>query len=214
MQHVSQISSRLFQSSFESFTLPGLFRGIRAFFPAPLPILHSTGDPAASVVSLPKMPKPNKSSATSNTRKKQNAKKGADGKPMRQKTPKPDDPSMKGLTKAQRKALKENRPRVFVPPPRPPVPARPDPLDAQGLARTLPAELVVILRRLGKKDAITRRKGIDELKELWVDLVATAQKSDGQDTDDEISWKEDALTEALPVWVCMGICQYRQSARY
>lgn len=133
---------------------------------------------------------------------------------MRQKTLKPDDPSMKGLTKAQRKALKENRPRVFVPPPRPPVPARPDPLDAQGLARTLPAELVVILRRLGKKDAITRRKGIDELKELWVDLVVTAQKSDGQDTDDEISWKEDALTEALPVWVCMGICQYRQSARY
>ncbi|KAJ9125190.1 hypothetical protein QFC22_000144 [Naganishia vaughanmartiniae] len=147
------------------------------------------------------MPKPNKSSATSNTRKKQNAKKGADGKPMRQKTVKLDDPNMKGLTKAQRKALKENRPRVFVPPPRPPVPARPDPLDAQGLARTLPAELVVILRRLGKKDAITRRKGIDELKELWVDVVVTAQRPEGQATDDENSWKEDALTEALPVWL-------------
>ncbi|KAJ9108838.1 hypothetical protein QFC21_000158 [Naganishia friedmannii] len=147
------------------------------------------------------MPKPNKSSATSNTRKKQNAKKGADGKPMRQKTQKPDDPNMKGLTKAQRKALKENRPRVFVPPPRPPVPARPDPLDAQGLARTLPAELVVILRRLGKKDAITRRKGIDELKELWVDAVLTAQNPEGQDMDEEDSWKEEALMEALPVWL-------------
>lgn len=129
---------------------------------------------------------------------------------MKQKTQKPDDPSMKGLTKAQRKALKENRPRIFVPPPRPPVPARPDPLDAQGLARTLPAELVVILRRLGKKDAITRRKGIDELRELWVDAVVTAQKSEGQDMDDENSWKEEALTEALPVWVRMGVIEMCQ----
>ncbi|KAJ9093121.1 hypothetical protein QFC19_008464 [Naganishia cerealis] len=155
-----------------------------------------------STLSLPNMPKPNKSSATSNTRKKQAAKKsGADGQSAKTKQQNPNDPSMKGLTKAQRKALKENRPKVFVPPPRPPVPARPDPLDAQGLARSLPAELVVVLRRLGKKDAITRRKGIDELKELWVDQVVTSQIDGGQDSTEEVSLKEEALTEALPVWL-------------
>lgn len=148
------------------------------------------------------MPKPNKSSATSNTRKKQASKKAgvnegnAKGKQQNEK-----DPSMKGLTKAQRKALKENRPKVYIPPPRPPVPARPDPLDAQGLARTLPAELVVVLRRLGKKDAVTRRKGIDDLKDIWVDVVVNLHAQGADDPTGELAVKEDALTEALPVWV-------------
>jgi hypothetical protein len=151
------------------------------------------------------MPKPNKSSATSNTRKKQASKKaGPNDGPTKGKQQNEKDPSMKGLTKAQRKALKENRPKVFVPPPRPPVPARPDPLDAQGLARTLPAELVVVLRRLGKKDAVTRRKGIDEFKDIWVDVIVNLYTQGAEDPTGELAVKEEALTEALPVWVSIG----------
>lgn len=150
------------------------------------------------------MPKPNKSSATSNTRKKQASKKaGGDEGEAKGKQKFERYPAVKGLTKAQRKALKENRPKVYIPPPRPPVPARPDPLDAQGLARTLPAELVVVLRRLGKKDAVTKRKGIDELKDIWVDVVVNLHTEGAEDPTGELTVKEDALTEALPVWVCV-----------
>lgn len=150
------------------------------------------------------MPKPNKSSATSNTRKKQALKKAGGDEEQARANQKPERyPAVKGLTKAQRKALKESRPKVYIPPPRPPVPARPDPLDAQGLARTLPAELVVVLRRLGKKDAVTKRKGIDELKDIWVDVVVNLHTEGAEDPTGELAVKEDALTEALPVWVCL-----------
>jgi hypothetical protein len=149
------------------------------------------------------MPKPpNKSSASKATLKKKAAKKAQkEG----------DDPnaaaaqkkSMKGLTKAQKKVLK-SQPKVYVPPPKPPAAVLPDPLDAQGLARTLPAELVVVLRRLGKKDAVTRRKGLDEFKHDWVEPVwkgGGSMESLDKSEHDEVEYKAASLLEALPVWV-------------
>ena len=151
------------------------------------------------------MPKPNKSSASSGTRKK-NAKKAAS------KTDDPDAPPSGGggggkggqqpKHKAQRgekklsKAQKRAQPKIkqYVPPPKPPAPPIPDPLDGQGLARTLPADLVVILRRLGKKDDVTRRKGVDELKE-WVEGVRQEEDEVERET------REVVLTSAVPVWV-------------
>lgn len=140
------------------------------------------------------MPKPTKSSASSGTRKKQAAKKGTAGQGGGEP---PKNASGAKLSKAEKKALK-NAPKqkIYVPPPKPPAPAIPDPLDAQGLARTLPADLVVVLRRLGKKDAVTRRKGLEELKEGWVDVVTGKGKAS-----EEAAVTEDTLLESLPVWV-------------
>jgi E3 ubiquitin-protein ligase listerin len=143
------------------------------------------------------MPKaPNKSSASKATLKKKAAKKAA--KEGDDPAPPPQQRSTKGLTKAEKKAIKA-QPKVYVPPPKPPAAVLPDPLDAQGLARTLPAELVVVLRRLGKKDAITRRKGLDELRLEWVEPVK--KRSAMVEGGDQDLYKMDALIEALPVWV-------------
>ena len=145
------------------------------------------------------MPKGAKSSASSATRKK-HAKKS--GKDEQVESPQPTNPQkqrgQKKLSKAQKKAL----PKVkqYIPPPKPPAPLIPDPLDGQGLARTLPAELVVLLRRLGKKDDVTRRKGLEELKEVWISEIT---KTDGsEEVDREI--KETALVSAVPVWVSLA----------
>lgn len=157
------------------------------------------------------MPKPNKSSASSATRKKQAAKKadktgGPPGASSSNNTGTKLQRGQKKLSKAEKKAIKNDpKQKVFVPPPKPPAPAIPDPLDSEGLARTLPAELVVVLRRLGKKDGVTRRKGLEELKESWVDPVVAKAKSakpaEEEDIDIEGEGMEDSLLEALPVWV-------------
>lgn len=136
------------------------------------------------------MPKANKSSASSGTRKK-HAKKStkddeADGPTQQQ----PAQRGQKKLTKAQKKLPKVKQ---YIPPPKPPAPPIPDPLDGQGLARTLPAELVVVLRRLGKKDEVTRRKGLEELRE-WVSGL-----KEGDEVEQEL--RETALLSAVPVWV-------------
>ncbi|OCF39032.1 hypothetical protein I317_07169 [Kwoniella heveanensis CBS 569] len=103
----------------------------------------------------------------------------------------------KKLSKAQKKALPKIK--QYIPPPKPPAPPIPDPLDGQGLARTLPAELVVVLRRLGKKDDVTRRKGLEELREGWTNEVL---KSGGSEDDElERELKETALLSAIPVWL-------------
>jgi hypothetical protein len=98
----------------------------------------------------------------------------------------------KGVKRSYRKLRK----RHYIPPPKPPAPPIPDPLDGMGLARTLPAELVVVLRRLGKKDEVTRRKGLEELKEGWVGEILGGQ---GDEVEREL--KETALLSAVPVWV-------------
>ncbi len=143
------------------------------------------------------MPKPTKSSASSGTRKKQAAKKGGestDGPPIKHKPQR----GQKGLSKAEKKAIK-NGPKQYIAPPKPPQPVLPDPLDALGLARTLPAELVVSLRRLGKKDGVTRRKALDELLQDWVVVAGNKNLEGDAEVDREL--KELALVDAVPVWV-------------
>ncbi|KZP27923.1 hypothetical protein FIBSPDRAFT_927893, partial [Athelia psychrophila] len=66
-----------------------------------------------------------------------------------------------------------------------PQPIAPDPLDPLGLAYVLPAELVVILRRLGKND--TTRRALEELK-TYVEAGA-AERDDY------------AVRPMLPVWL-------------
>ncbi|WVO13469.1 hypothetical protein L204_101086 [Cryptococcus depauperatus] len=149
------------------------------------------------------MPKTNKSSASAGTRKKHATKKaqkehGDDLNHPSQTEPSQDRKQKDGkkLSRAQRKALPKIK--QFVPPPKPPAPPILDPLDGQGLARTLPAELVVVLRRLGKKDDITRRKGLDELKYEWVKEVLTPKEKEEDEVNREI--KEISLLSAIPCW--------------
>jgi hypothetical protein len=146
-----------------------------------------------------RMPKPNKSSASSGTRKKHAKKTNPNDEDDRSTTAQPKQRGQKKLSKAQKKAL----PRIkqYIPPPKPPAPLVPDPLDGMGLARTLPAELVVVLRRLGKKDGVTRRKGLEELREGWISNVG-----DGTNDEVERELQEAALVSAIPVWVCPLTC--------
>lgn len=124
------------------------------------------------------MPK-QKSSATSTTRKK-HARKAAG--------PIADPPPQRGQKKTGKKGDKKGEPRVkaYIPPVKP-QPIAPDPLDALGLGYVLPAELVVILRGLGKKDAVTKRRALEELKTYIEARIAG---------DDDY-----AVREMLPVWV-------------
>nr|KIR46016.1 hypothetical protein I312_04558 [Cryptococcus bacillisporus CA1280] len=150
------------------------------------------------------MPKANKSSASAGTRKKHAAKKthrehGDDSDHQPQSgAPQPSKKQRgeKKLSKAQKRAL----PKVkqYVPPPKPPAPPILDPLDGQGLARTLPADLVVVLRRLGKKDAVTRRKGLEEFRDGWVKYILNEKPTEEEEAEREV--KEIALVAAMPVW--------------
>ncbi|WVQ82306.1 hypothetical protein IAT38_004434 [Cryptococcus sp. DSM 104549] len=141
------------------------------------------------------------SSATAGTRKKHAKKAGKDttddvsAGPSQQ--PHKKQRGEKKLSKAQKKALPKIK--QYIPPPKPPAPPIPDPLDGQGLARTLPAELVVVLRRLGKKDDVTRRKGLEELREGWVSDLMKTGGTEEEEIEREI--KEVALLSALPVWM-------------
>jgi hypothetical protein len=143
------------------------------------------------------MPKPNKSSASAGTRKKHAKKNNNNDEDDEVKSARPPQRGQKKLSKAQKKALPKIK--QYIPPPKPPAPPIPDPLDGQGLARTLPAELVVVLRRLGKKDGVTRRKGLEELREGWVQVVLASGSGEDVELDREL--KETALLSAIPVWV-------------
>ena len=142
------------------------------------------------------MPKQTKSSASAGTRKK-HAKKAGVGEENDADAPgssSPHRPRQRGekkLSKAQKKAI----PKVkqYIPPPKPPAPPIPDPLDAHGLARGLNPELVVILRRLGKKDDVTRRKGLEDLRD-WISHVSHSDHS-------EVEAQTEELVTAIPVWV-------------
>jgi hypothetical protein len=140
------------------------------------------------------------SSASAGTRKK-NARKAAKGgagedldESVPQHTQKTQQGKNKRLSKAQKRALPKAK--RYVPPPKPPAPPIPNPLDSQGLAGQLPAELVVALRGLGKKDDVTRRKALEELKDVW---VAGVVKGEGDEVEKEV--REAALVSSTPVWV-------------
>lgn len=124
------------------------------------------------------MPKPGKSSASSGTRKKHARRAAGDEIPL----PLPQKkPKLKKGEKAPPKA------KQYIPPSKP-TPVQIDPLDSLGLANRLDKDLVVILRRLSKKDAVTKTKAVEELR-AWVD-------------NDEIS----ASVGMVPVWVSHSQC--------
>lgn len=132
------------------------------------------------------MPK-QKSSASSATRKK-HAKKAAGPSSEVQELPK--EKKLKGKAKAKSKA--EPKKKSYIPPVRPRA-VQPDPLETLGIAYTIPSDLLVILRRLGKKDAVTKTRALEDFQSTWVTKAI-------EDTDDNgISQN---LTEILPVWVC------------
>ena len=130
-----------------------------------------------------------KSSASSATRKK-HAKKSAT----------PDEPSLppnasqkRPKTKAERKlSKKEPRVKMYIPPVKP-APVQPDPLETTGLARTLPADLLVVLRNISKKAQVTKIRALEELQSGWVEKCIK---------DKEDSSLASKLVEMLPVWVC------------
>ena len=103
---------------------------------------------------------------------------------------KPKDKTGKGKGKKD----KEPRVKMYIPPPKP-TPVRLDPLDTLGLAKMLPADLLVILRRLAKKDAVTKRKAMDDLLVGWVESAVKCVDAD------ERRLKESSLETAVPVWV-------------
>ena len=71
-----------------------------------------------------------------------------------------------------------------------------DPLDGMGLAALLPADLVVVLRRLAKKDGVTKTKALEELA-VWV------RKAKKEKAEFGMGMRQiDVLVIMLPVWVC------------
>lgn len=120
------------------------------------------------------------SSSSTATRKK-HAKKAAQAGEPEPAIPKEKKP--KGS-----KRSKEPRKKVYIPPTKP-VSVQPDPLDTLGIAQMIPAELLIVLRKLAKKDSITKRRALEDFFADWVeksrrdeDLLAT-------------------LEIVLPVWV-------------
>ncbi len=71
-----------------------------------------------------------------------------------------------------------------------PAPVKVDPLDSLGLAHTLDQDLVVILRRLAKKDSVTREKAIEDLR-IWMDHHESTE-----------------VSEMISIWVsfCCFVC--------
>lgn len=130
-----------------------------------------------------------KSSASSATRKKHAAKKttSPDELPLP-----PNATQKRPKTKAERKLLKkEPRAKLYIPPVKP-APVQPDPLETTGLARTLPADLLVVLRNISKKAQVTKIRALEELQTGWVEKCI-------KDNEDSLASK---LVEMLPVWVC------------
>ena len=139
------------------------------------------------------MGKPSKTSASAGTRKKQSRKAAArDGDNQLQQ-------QQSAKTKSGKKNKKEQRVKMYIPPTKP-QPLQRDPIDVLGLGSILPADLLVVLRRLMKKDAVTKQKALEELQAAWIDKARRSPKSheDGSLPQEEL---EEAISTALPVWV-------------
>lgn len=128
-----------------------------------------------------------KSSASSGTRKKHARRAAAATGPL-------DEPQalkekkQKGKEKGSKRS-KEPRKKVYIPPVKP-VPVQPDPLDTLGIAQRIPAELLVVLRKLAKKDSVTKRRALEDLYADWVEKSKYDENVLG------------ILEVVLPVWVC------------
>ncbi|CCM05109.1 uncharacterized protein FIBRA_07316 [Fibroporia radiculosa] len=127
-----------------------------------------------------------KSSASSGTRKK-HAKKAAAASSLPDEPTVPKEKKLKGKDKRN----KEPKKKVYIPPVKP-APVQPDPLDTLGIAQRLPPELLIALRRLAKKDSITKRRALEELQAAWVD------KARGENSDSIVL---SYLADAVPVWL-------------
>jgi hypothetical protein len=132
--------------------------------------------------------KAQKSSASSATRKK-HAKKAAAAAGEVQEIVK--EKKVKGKEMAKKKG--EPKKKIYISPVKP-RPIQPDPLETHGIAHTIPSELLVILRRLGKKDAVTKTRALEELQSEWVSKLA----------EDDSQLMEIIFT-ILPVWVSLLI---------
>lgn len=124
-----------------------------------------------------------KSSATSATRKKHLKKHVKDDEPpSNQKKPK---------VKGERGKKKEPRVKMYIPPVKP-APVQPDPLETTGLAHTLPADLLIVLRNISKKAQVTKTRALEELQAAWVNPCL----KEGEENHTVYT-----LVEMLPVWV-------------
>lgn len=150
-----------------------------------------------------------KSSASSATRKKHASKKagvseGTSSQPTDDAAPPPPSQStQRGQKKAKKVSRFDPKVKVYVPPPPPPKGA-PDPVDLYlGGGKDLDPELVVILRRLGKRDEATLLKGVEAL-EGWVRDV---RKGEGEE-----EWRREAreeeLVQALMAWVSLDLFSF------
>ena len=134
------------------------------------------------------MVKNQRSSASSATRKKHAKKAAVAAGEVVENPPVPKQKKPRGKEKAKLKA--EPRKKVYVPPVRPRA-IQPDPLDTLGIAYSISSELLVVLRKLGKKDAVTRIRALEELQSDWI--LRADQTGDSQ-------LLEEIIT-ILPVWV-------------
>lgn len=145
-----------------------------------------------------------KSSASSGTRKK-HARKAATNAPPTDTPNLPKEKKAKGKDKGKGKEPPHKK--MYIPPVKP-QPVQQDPIDALGLARRLPAELLVVWRGLSKKDAVTKGKALEELRAGWIDRVHLLLSNNGDDDDDahrdadaEGHARLEALILSVPVWV-------------
>lgn len=137
------------------------------------------------------MPKNTKSSASSATRKKKAqkaAKKGVADGPNNGSATSTQPTPQRGQKKVKGKA-KEPKKKVYIPPQKPKQ-DNIDPLDSLGLANFLPSDLVVLLRKAGKKDVVTRSRALEGILE-WIQ----SEEETEQD-------KESSLILSIPCWVC------------
>lgn len=160
---------------------------------------------------MPKAAK-GKSSASSGTRKK-NALKAAKKNPedpssSTSSSSKPkaaNQPSQRGEKKSKKErkeALAKAKKKSYVPPPKAPQPP-PDPLDSMGLAATLQPDLVVLLRKLGKKDVVTRERALEGLKN-WLEGRSSTDGERKMVEDWELEMRRNDALVMLPSWVSRG----------
>lgn len=143
------------------------------------------------------------SSASSATRKKHAAKQAKrrggddiddDGEPPR--------PLQRGQNKSKkdRKQDKKDRVKQYIPPPPPPK-GLPDPVDLYLVqaGKQPDAELLVVLRRLHKKDEATISRGVDGL-EGWVrETLRMDVDGDGEDWEREM--RQEGVVDCMAAWV-------------
>jgi hypothetical protein len=139
-----------------------------------------------------------KSSASSGTRKKNAAKAAKKGGGGGEDAPKPPQRGQKN--KKEKKDRFAPKIKTYTPPPPPPK-GQPDPVDLYlvGQGKNVDPELVVVLRRLMKKDEGTVLKGVDGL-EQWVKETLRMDK-DGEGEDWAREMREEGVVDAMAVWV-------------